>query len=58
MRLFSARASAYQWIGPESVGEHHSLPVSVELVVVLLQVVGLVFDPHSGLVAALFPPMI
>ena len=50
--------SAYQWIRPELVGKHHSLSVSVELIVVLLQLVGLVTDPHSGLVAALFSPKI
>ena len=50
------RIVAHQRVGPEPVGEHHPLPVRVELVVVLLQVVGLVADSYSSFVAALLPP--
>ena len=46
---------AHQWIGPEPVGKHHSLSVGIKLIVIPLQIVRFILNPHARLVATLFP---
>lgn len=40
------RESFYQWVGPETVSEHHSLPVRVIFIVVFREL-GRSVDPQS-----------
>ena len=46
---------AHQWIGSEPVGKHHPLSVGIKLIVIPLQIVRFILNPHARLVATLFP---